>query len=346
MRQRDINKIQAIIFLRRLIAYLLVICLLLLIPSLSFASDGNYIYDDTGRLIKTISETGEVATYNYDGVGNLISITTHTISQNPPALNSINPDIVFLNSTIDVTITGANLFTTQSITSDNAGISISNISATDSTITASLTISWGAPLGQANINVTTFYGSASIPIIVYKLILEPGAAYLLTGETVTISAGITPSASRDLNLAIINETPDVIEASQSIIIPSGGNGTFTVRALSQGTGIVAVGGVIGTVFVTPPLSGDVATSGAPVSVYMESSTVDAATISAPVSAYMELALSVDAVESGPPVSVYKEEPLSMDAVESGPPVSVYKEEPLSMDATTISAPVSAEISPQ
>ena len=35
----------------------------------SFASDASYIYDDAGRLIKVVSETGEVATYNYDAVG-------------------------------------------------------------------------------------------------------------------------------------------------------------------------------------------------------------------------------------------------------------------------------------
>ncbi|MDO9287870.1 MAG: hypothetical protein Q7T83_03675, partial [Thermodesulfovibrionales bacterium] len=198
-----------------------------------------------------------------------------------------------------------------------------------------------------------------------KMTLEPGAAYLLTGETITISAGITPSISRDLNLSIINKTPDIIEASQSIMIPSGGNNTFTVRALSQGTGFVDVGGVIGTIFVTPPLSGDVSTSGAPVSVYMGSSTVDASATSPPVSAYMEPSISVDtvesgtpvsvykegplsldAIESGAPISVYKEGPLSLDAVESGTPVSVYKEGPLSVDATAITAPVSAEISPQ
>ncbi|MDP3110723.1 MAG: RHS repeat domain-containing protein, partial [Thermodesulfovibrionales bacterium] len=80
--------------MRKIVAYLLVLCLLLLIPSFSFASDANYIYDDVGRLIKVIPDTGDVATYNYDAVGNLISITTQTISQSPPVLYSINPDIV------------------------------------------------------------------------------------------------------------------------------------------------------------------------------------------------------------------------------------------------------------
>lgn len=298
---------------------------LVLISTVS-AEKVDYIYDNLGRVIKAVSETGEVATYNYDAVGNLISITTQTISESPPALYSINPDIVFQNSTIDVTITGANLFTAETVTSGNAEINVSSISATDSAITALLTISRGASLGQTNINVTTLYGSASIPLFVYKMTLDPGTIYLLKGETAIITAGITPSVSRDLNLSIKNKNPEVIEASGSVAIPSGGNGTFTVRALSQGTGIVDVGGVIGTVFVTPPLTGAVSTSSAPISVYIEPSSVDAATISAPVSAYME--------------------PLISDAVEAGAPVSVYREEPLSVDATAITVPVSAEISAQ
>ena len=110
MQQRDINKIQAIIFLQRLVAYLLVLCLLFLIPSFSFASDANYIYDDVGRLIKVISDTGDVATYNYDAVGNLLPITKQTINQSPPVLQNINPDIVFTGTTTSITITGANLF--------------------------------------------------------------------------------------------------------------------------------------------------------------------------------------------------------------------------------------------
>ena len=325
---------------------ILILFLSLVLISTVSAGESTYLYDSLGRLINIVAENGEAATYDYDEVGNLLSITNQTISQTPPVLYSISPDIIFSNSTIDITITGANLFTTETVTSDNAGIGISNVVATDTLITATLAISSGASLGQANINVITLYGSASIPLFVYKMTLEPGTEYLLTGETIIVTAGIIPSVSKDLNLSIINKTPDIIEASQSVTIPSGGSGTFTVRALSQGTGFVAVGGVIGTIFVTPSLTGDASTSGAAVSVYIEPSSVDATATSAPISAYMEPSISVDAVESGAPVSVYKEEPVSVDAVESGVPVSVYKEEPLSVDATAITAPVSAEISSQ
>ncbi|MDP3110719.1 MAG: RHS repeat domain-containing protein [Thermodesulfovibrionales bacterium] len=317
---------------------------LVLISTVS-AENTNYFYDNLGRVIKAVSETGAAATYNYDAVGNLLSVSTQTTKPLPPVLNSVTPDIVFAGATMTIAIRGANLFTTESVWSGN-GIIINSFTSSDTVITANITLPYDMPLGTTTVNVKTLYGSASINLDVYNLTLEPATKYLLAGETVIITAGITPSISRDLNLSINNKNPDVIEASQSVAIPSGGNGTFTVRALSQGTGIVDIGGVIGTIFVTPSLSGDVSTSGAPISVYIESSSVDAATISAPVSAYMEPSISVDAVESGAPVSVYKEEPLSVDAVESGGPVSVYKEEPLSVDATAITAPVSAEISSQ
>jgi len=34
-----------------------------------------YLYDDLGRLVRVIDENNECATYEYDAVGNILSIT-------------------------------------------------------------------------------------------------------------------------------------------------------------------------------------------------------------------------------------------------------------------------------
>ncbi len=34
-----------------------------------------YLYDDLGRLVRVIDENGDAATYHYDAVGNVLSIT-------------------------------------------------------------------------------------------------------------------------------------------------------------------------------------------------------------------------------------------------------------------------------
>jgi YD repeat-containing protein len=41
-----------------------------------------YFYDDLGRLTKVIDPSGNVATYSYDAVGNLLSITRSTLPAN------------------------------------------------------------------------------------------------------------------------------------------------------------------------------------------------------------------------------------------------------------------------
>jgi YD repeat-containing protein len=41
-----------------------------------------YFYDDLGRLTKVVDQTGNSATYHYDAVGNLLSITRTTVPAN------------------------------------------------------------------------------------------------------------------------------------------------------------------------------------------------------------------------------------------------------------------------
>ena len=47
-------------------------------PMLIVADQATYIYDDLGRLSQVIDGQRNVATYSYDAVGNLLSITRNT----------------------------------------------------------------------------------------------------------------------------------------------------------------------------------------------------------------------------------------------------------------------------
>lgn len=52
------------------------VCLLLTRPL--YADQAQYLYDDQGRLTSVIDSTGALAVYNYDSVGNLLSIDRFT----------------------------------------------------------------------------------------------------------------------------------------------------------------------------------------------------------------------------------------------------------------------------
>lgn len=190
MIQRDINKIQTIIFLQRLYAYLLALCLLLLIPPSSFASDANYIYDDIGRLIKVVSETGEVATYNYDAVGNLLPITT-TSTTDSVAIVDIDPWEGSEGTIVTIYGKGFSDISGQNIISFN-GIPASVTSSTSNTIITSVPA--GAITGR--VSVQTPLGSAMSlkdftvqqPI---NIIINPSFAFLTSGKSKQFTATVT-----------------------------------------------------------------------------------------------------------------------------------------------------------
>ena len=50
-----------------------------------------YFYDDAGRLNKVVDPSGSIATYNYDAVGNLLSISRSTVAANGPTILSFTP---------------------------------------------------------------------------------------------------------------------------------------------------------------------------------------------------------------------------------------------------------------
>src|SRR5258708_4127103 len=69
-----------------------------------------YIYDPLGRLTKVVDPSGNIATYNYDAVGNLLSITRSTASPAALAIFSFAPVQGSVGQT--VTIQGQNFSTT------------------------------------------------------------------------------------------------------------------------------------------------------------------------------------------------------------------------------------------
>ena len=97
-----------------------------LAPTIAGADQAQYIYDDLGRLSQVIDGQGNVATYTYDPVGNLLSITRRTGGVPAPQVTSIAPPNGGAGTTATVTLVGENLAGAV-LTTDNSGIVISGI---------------------------------------------------------------------------------------------------------------------------------------------------------------------------------------------------------------------------
>src|SRR5712691_6561704 len=166
-------------------------------------ADVLYFYDDVGRLtIVADTSTGEGATYAYDAVGNVLAISRFALVQEAPRLDTILPAEAQAGTTVGVTLRGANLRLTRSVTTDNRGIAVNNVSATAEEVTTVFSIASGASAGAATVTVTNPFGSATIG---FTILPNPVGRVVVNSDEWTLSDGgfsNAPDAARfALNVA-------------------------------------------------------------------------------------------------------------------------------------------------
>ncbi len=331
-------------------------------PSFVFADEAHYIYDDAGRLVRVVKGI-EVFTYNYDEVGNLISIKRDTASINPPILQSIDPDVFPVGSKILTVLSGQNLGTTKDVKSDSSFLSIAVVSVTDTEIKAEMKVSSAAQAGPVTFTVVTLYGSASIQAAISSspLILSPDRLSLIGGNNGTITASLSPPVGKDVAIALKNSNPLIVFAPKSLVIPSSGTATFQVNPLIAGTSAVTSGDARVDVFV---IGGDITATSLPVSVYLDALSGGNASITAssvsvyldsqsggasiiqslPVSVYLDMTVNGNAITAALPVSVYLDSQSGGASIIQSLPVSVYLDTTVNGNAiTATSLPVSVQI---
>jgi len=122
-------------------------CVLMLcvtFPTPTIADQAQYIYDDLGRLVQVIDGQGNVAMYQYDAVGNLLSITRNTGGVGAPTITAFTSNTGNAGASVNVSLTGTNLTGASLVT----------------TIAATFQIAFTAAPGAATGTVTTTTGSA------------------------------------------------------------------------------------------------------------------------------------------------------------------------------------------
>jgi hypothetical protein len=130
-----------------------------------------------------------------------------------PTLASVSPASGSPGTQVPVTLTGTNFTTGSKIVTSNTGISVSGVTVVSTTqITATFNISYSAPLGAANVTVSTGGGTSGAvvftvnPVSVVAPSFNPAGGTYATAQSVTLSStsgatilyttdGSTPTAS-------------------------------------------------------------------------------------------------------------------------------------------------------
>ena len=304
------------------------------------SSLANYFYDDLGRLTRVVADTAG-AIYQYDELGNLVSVTNATTTNGSPVITGINPNILFIGSPQPVTITGQNLLATDSVTSVNVMVAVSNVTISDTQITALMT---PLAIGMDAIRVTSRNGTpntAEITIPVSTLALSPGQLAITPGSSGTIAAVISPPPPTPMTITLNNSDPSIASIPQSVTVPVNGSADITVNGLQLGDTTISSGEKRAVVFVTSPFSGDVNGLAANrVSVMIDAPTGASPTAATPVSVVIDAPTGASPT-TATPVSVIIDAPSGASPT-AATPVSVIIDTPAG-NSTTPSLPVSVKI---
>lgn len=128
-----------IAFAKVLSVVISVLMLCVFVPTPTIANQVQYIYDDLGWLSHVIDGQGKVVTYQYDVVGNQLSITRNTGGVGAPTIAAFTPTTGSAGASVTVTLTGTYLIG-AALATDNPGILVRNVLTTPTSLTATFQI--------------------------------------------------------------------------------------------------------------------------------------------------------------------------------------------------------------
>ena len=141
----------------RYLCLLLTVCFVIY-PSRQHASEAQYSYDDLGRLTAVVDDAGNTAVYNYDAVGNLLSIDRFTPPGSGIGIYLVNPITGPVTELCRVQGYGFDSVASNNVVKFN-GVTATVSSATAHTLTVVVPV--GATTGT--VTVTNTNGTATSP---------------------------------------------------------------------------------------------------------------------------------------------------------------------------------------
>ncbi len=166
---------------------MLIISLLMNVGSLA-ADTAQYYYDELGRLVGVVNEQGDAVVYNYDAVGNLLSIQRFTTGATGVGIFLMAPGSSIVNKNVEIRGFG---FTTPP-SSNQVQFNGTTATVVSGTATAIIvTVPTGATSGS--VTVTNANGTAASPqaftVLVPPIIVNVLPTHLPQGTTMQVTIG-------------------------------------------------------------------------------------------------------------------------------------------------------------
>jgi len=255
---------------------LLLIGALTLWPGVARGDQAQSFYDELGRLVRVIDGQGNVATWTYDAVGNILRIDRTTVNQARPQITGINPNVGRVKSTIEVTISGTNLLF-ATVTTDNPGITVVKTQGTTSAVMTTFALAEAARLRITTVTVDTGLGTATVPFLVQGPAPRPQVAPTLlvlqpNGKTASVTIGLSDADIVATTVTLRTDNPAVATVTPTqVTIPAGEtSATATVTTGAEGATALIAENSFGiseaSIFVATPFTGPAFVAGRPVSV--------------------------------------------------------------------------------
>lgn len=189
------------------------------------AATERYDYDGLGRLIRYINKQGLVTRYQYDAVGNILSVETGN-SARPPVITSVQPTSIRRSESKDFIASGSS-FLGSSVVSADPSLDISGLSVQASQLRFTVTASELAPLGQQAFTVSNAEGSTTFTLTVNPKLPE----VLVSPLPIAVPPNQTPyefvvrlsnadNISHSISLAVTDPTIAQLTTPQ-VTIPAG-----------------------------------------------------------------------------------------------------------------------------
>lgn len=185
--------------------------------NISLAVPINYVYDDIGRLASVIDKDGNAATYSYDAVGNLLSISrqvpsTVSIIQFSPSGAAVGTPVTIYGSGYSATASQNSVTfngTTATVTASSTNLIVTSV-PTGATTGAIVVTS---PTGSATSSTSFTVGSSSLAApTITSFSPTVGAA----GTSVSITGANFDSAANDRATVNISQATIASASSTSI----------------------------------------------------------------------------------------------------------------------------------